>query len=132
MLTKLRDPLHYNSDVAEISFFLNDLFDTDEYDDCNTIANILIKLRKNRLDTFNTHSLECLAKESGEDSMKKLVNDYIVEKKQFLQDTLVTDFHKLVFNKAEPVLPEAMKEITILIPTSLANTRTLKDMETLT
>ena len=45
MLRKLRDALT-NCDISGIQFFLNDLFDTDEFSHCDTIDKVLRQLRQ--------------------------------------------------------------------------------------
>ena len=130
MLTIIRR-VYANCDLKEIQFFLDDLLGTDEFGNCDTFDNILRQLRQNHVDTFNIYYLEKLTAHFQNDEVDKLINEYNVKKEAFLKETAVVDFHQAIMQSVGPTLPTEKAAITIKIPHSLANKRTLKDMESL-
>ena len=130
MLTGIR--LFYtNCDLAEIQFFLDDLLGTEKFSNCVTFDEILRQLRRNHVDTFNIYYLEQLTARFQRKEVDELIDEYNEAKEAFLTETVVTEFHEAITSRVGPVLPEEMATITIKIPQSLANERTLKDMERL-
>ena len=49
--------------IGDIQFYLDDLFGIDEFRKCQTIDEVLRKLRHDRIDTFNIRYLERLIRE---------------------------------------------------------------------
>ena len=130
MLTSIRT-LFTSRDLAEMQFFLDDLFETHEFRNCGTIDEILWQLRQSHVDTFNIHCLKELARHFQRDEVHRLIDEYNNKMEAFLTGTVVTQFHQAIVSRVDPVLPSEMAVVTIKIPQSLANRRTLKDMERL-
>ena len=121
-----------NCDLAEMQFFLDDLLETEpKFKNCATFDEILRQLRRSHVDTFNIHYLERLTARFQRDEVDELIDEYNEKKEAFLNETVVTQFQEAILRRVGPVLQEEMAEITIKIPQSLANERTLKDMERL-
>ena len=135
MLRKLRDTLT-NCDISGIQFFLNDLFDTDEFSSCDTIDKVLRQLRQGHVDTFNVYYLQQLISECQQnEAIDKSIKEYEEKKERFLEATTVKQFQQAIVSKAETLPPKGMAEMTIRIPAELnineSNKRTLKDVEKL-
>ena len=130
MLSGIRR-FYANCDLAEMQFFLDDVLKTEEFRDCATFDEILRQLRRSHVDIFNIYCLEQLAARFQRDEVDELIDEYNEKKEAFLTETVVTKFHEAIASRVGPVLPEEMVAITIKIPQSLANERTLKDMERL-
>ena len=130
MLTGIRR-FYTNCDLAEMQFFLDDLLETEEFGDCATFDEILRQLRHSHVDAFNIYCLEKLAARFQRGEVDELIDEYNEKKEAFLTETVVTTFHEAIANRVSPVLPEGLAAIKIKIPQSLANKRTLKDMERL-
>ena len=120
-------------DVTEMQFFLADLFENDEFNECRTIDEVLRKLRCGHVDTFNVYYLECLIRRfHRSDSIMKSIKEYDKKKEQFLKTTTVQQFQQAVVNRAEAVRPKGMAEVTIKVHNiSEKNMRTMKDIEKL-
>ena len=54
MLTDLLGLLA-NCDLSKAQFFLDEVFETEEFSRCNTFQALLRQLRRNHIDTFNTY-----------------------------------------------------------------------------
>lgn len=134
MLTDLRK-FGDSCDLARMQFFLGDLLETEKFRQCSTFDEILLQLRQGHVDTFNTYCLEQLAAHLSDHTHRtevcKLINEYNKKKEEFLEETVVTEFHRAVRSSVQPVYPGKTAVIKIKIPQSLANNRTLKDMERL-
>ena len=117
--------------LAKIQFFFDDLLETEEFSSCSTFEQVLRQLRKGHLDTFNIRCLEQLATHFQRDEMDKLIQLYQNQKEEFLKDTKVLEFHEAVSSRVDPVVPDERTTVTIKIPKSMAERRTLKDMEIL-
>ena len=131
MLTKTRKLLA-DCDVSEARFFFSNLFDTDDFEDCDNIEVLMKKLcRHGYLDTFNVYPLEKVAICLERDDVKMLVKGYEEKKENFLKETTVVNFQKAVVSEAKPALSKGKVEITIKIQKRLANQKVLKDMEQL-
>ena len=130
MLTVIKE-FYTNCDFDEMQFFLNDLFETEEFGNCATFDEILRHLRRSHVDTFNIHCLEQLAARFQKDEVDELIDEYNEKKEAFLTETVVTKFHEAIVSRVVPVKQKEMAAITMKIPQSLANERTLKDMERL-
>ena len=135
MLLDMKDALA-NCDISRIQFFLNDLFDTDEFSSCDTIDKLLRQLRQSHVDTFNVYYLQQLISRFHQsDAVIESVKEYEEKREQFLEATTVREFQQAIVSKAETLPPKGMAEITIRIPAELnireTNKRTLKDMEKL-
>ena len=135
MLLDMMDALA-NCDLSKMQFFLNDLFDTDEFNSCDTVDKLLRQLRQGHVDTFNVYYLQQLISHFHQgDAAIKLIKEYNKKKEQFLDATTVKEFQQAIVSKAETLPPKGMAEMTIRIPAELnikeSNKRTLKDVENL-
>ena len=133
MLLDMKDDLA-NCDISRIQFFLNDLFDTDEFSSCDTIDKVLRQLRQGHVDTFNVYYLQQLISQCQQsDTAIKSVLKYDIKKEKFLEATTVKEFQQAIVSKAETLPPKGMAEMTIRIPSKckVRNLRTLKDVEEL-
>ena len=131
MLTKVRQLLAKCSELKDVKFFLNQLFGTNEFDDCDDIDKLVNQLSREHIDTFNVYALGKVAEYFKRDDVGKLVEDYEVKKESFLKETKISDFMKAVASKVAPALSKGKVELTIKIHRRLANDRILKDMEEL-
>ena len=120
-------------DVKEVRFFLADLFENDEFNECHTIDEVLRKLRSGHVDTFNVYYLECLiSRFHRSKAIIKSIEEYIMKKEKFLKSTTVQDFQQAVVSRAELVCPKGMAEVTIkVLNISEKNIRTMSDVEKL-
>ena len=59
MLLDMMDALA-NCNIKRMRFFLNDLFESDEFSSCDTIDKVLRQLRQGHVDTFNVYYLQQL------------------------------------------------------------------------
>ena len=135
MLVNMMDVLA-NCNLPKMQFFLNDLFDTDEFSSCDTVDKLLRQLRQGHVDTFNVYYLRQLIESFDQsDAAIKSIKEYEEKREQFLDATTVKDFQQAIVSKAETLPPKGMAEITIRIPAELnikeSNKRTLKDVEKL-
>ena len=131
MLTKTRKLLA-DCDVSEAQFFFNNLFGTDDFDDCGDIKILMNKLcRHGYIDTFNVYPLEKVALCLERDDVNMLVKEYEEKKDRFFKETTVVDFQSAVVSKAKPALSKGKVEITIKVLEQLANKKVLKDIEQL-
>ena len=119
--------------IEEMRFFLADLFENDEFNKCDTIDEVLRKLRHGHVDTFNVYYLECLiSRFHRSDAIMKSIKEYIKKKDKFLKTTTVQKFQQAVVSRAEAVCPKGMAEIIIKVPNiSETNMRTMNDVEKL-
>ena len=119
--------------VKDMRFFLADLFENDEFNECRTIDEVLRKLRCGHVDTFNVYYLECLiSRFHRSDAIMKSIEEYIKKKDKFLKTTTVQKFQQAVVSRAEAVRPKGMAEVTIkVLNISESNIRTMKDVEKL-
>ena len=118
-------------DLGEVRFFLKVTFDDGEFSGCNTFEDVLDLLCKKYIDTFNISYLERLATSLKINEMSQLISDYKKKKESFLREVSIAQFHYAVASRVYPAIPEKSAEIVIKIPCSLANNRTLKDMDLL-
>ena len=119
-------------DIAKLQFFLDDLFGVDEFRKCKNIDEVLRKLRRDRIDTFNIRYLEQLISRFHQNkAIVKKVEEYEEKKDEFLRATTVKEFQQAVVSKAEAVIPKGMAAVTISIPEEYGAPRTMKDVEEL-
>ena len=132
MYSEVRDVLA-NCDVAKAKFFLNDLFDTDEFTNCCTIDELLRQLRRSHVDTFNVYYLRQLVSLFHRDAdIVKSINEYEEKQEKFLETTAVKEFQHAVVSKAQTDPPKGMAAVSIRVPkVRVGNKRTLKDIKTL-
>ena len=131
MLTSVKH-FYADSDVlADMKFFLDNLLETDTFRNCATIDEIFHQLCQAHVDTFNICYLEQLTARFQRDAVDMLIEEYKEKKEEFLNETVVTDFHHALASRLVPFLPGEKAALTIKVPHSLANKRTLKDMERL-
>ena len=131
MLTNMRQ-LSAKIDINNVRFFLESILEADEFNTCKGFEDVLRLLRKSYIDAFNTSYLEQLAEYLETDELNQLISTYKRERDEFFKDPIVTEFQDAVFNKVElsgeddeVVVPE------VIVPRSLVNKRTQRDMETL-
>ena len=131
MMTDTRKDLK-ECDIAELQFFLDDLFGVDEFRNYHTIDEVLRKLRHDRIDTFNIRYLEQLVSRFHQSkAIVKKIEEYEEKKEEFLRATTVKEFQQAVVSKAEAVTPKGMAAVTIKIPKEYGAPRTMKDVEEL-
>ena len=123
-------------DISDMQFFLDDLFDTDEFSSCDTVDKLLRQLRQGHVDTFNVFYLQKLISRFHQsDATINSIEEYEEKREQFLDTTTVKEFQQAIVSKAETLPPKGMAEMTIRIPAKLNikenNKRTLKDVENL-
>ena len=134
MLKSFRQQL-VGCDVNEARLYLNNLFGTNDFENCDDITKLLDQLSKGYVDTFNVRALEELAICLERDDLTLLVNKYEEKKEEFLKKTTVLDFQRAVVTRTKPVLSEENIEVAIKVHEELTsygrNKRVLKDMEKL-
>ena len=131
MMTDTRKDLK-ECDIAELQFYLDDLFGIDEFRKCHTIDEVLRKLRRDHIDTFNITYLEQLiSRYHQSEAIVKKIKEYNEKKEEFLSATTVKEFQQAVVSKAETVIPKGMAAVTIKIPKEYGFPRTMKDVEEL-
>ena len=119
-------------DIEKIKFYLNDLFGVDEFHKCENINDVLRKLRRDHLDTFNIRYLKYLVSRFHQsDAIVRKVKEYEEKKEEFLRATTVKEFQQAVVSIAEAVTPKGMASVTIKIPDEYGVPRTMKDVEKL-
>ena len=131
MMTDTRKDLK-ECDLAELQFYLDDLFGVDEFRKCQNIDEVLRKLRRDHIDTFNVRYLEQLiSRFHKNEAIVKKIEEYEEKKEEFLRATTVKEFQQAVVSKAEAVTPKGMAAVTIKIPKEYGAPRTMKDVEEL-
>ena len=131
MMTDTRKDLR-ECDIAELQFYLDDLFGVDEFRKCQNIDEVLRKLRRDHIDTFNVRYLEQLiSRFHKNEAIVKKIEEYEEKKEEFLRATTVKEFQQAVISKAESVTPKGMAAVTIKIPEEYGVPRTMKDVEKL-
>ena len=131
LMTETRKDLK-KCDIAELQFFLDNLFGVDEFCKCKNIDEVLRKLRRDHIDTFNIRYLEQLiSKFRQSEAIVKKVEEYEKKKDEFLRATTVKEFQQAVVSKAESITPKGMAAVTIKIPKEYHVPRTMKDVEEL-
>ena len=131
MMTDTREDLK-KCDIAELQFYLDDLFGVDEFRKCSSIDEVLRKLRRDHIDTFNIRYLEQLVSRFHQSkAIVKKIEEYEKKKEKFLRTTTVKKFQQAVVSKAEAATPKGMVTVTIKIPNEYGVPRTMKDVEEL-
>ena len=131
MMTDTRKDLK-ECDLADLQFYLDDLFGVDEFRKCHTTDEVLRKLRRDRIDTFNIRYLKQLVSRYHQsEAIVKKIKEYEEKKEEFLRATTVKEFQQAVVSKAETVIPKGMAAVTIKIPKEYGFPRTMKDVEEL-
>ena len=116
IMTETRKDLR-ECDIAELQFYLDDLFGVDEFRKCQNIDEVLRKLRRDHIDTFNVRYLEQLiSRFHKNEAIVKKIEEYEEKKEEFLRATTVKEFQQAVISKAESVTPKGMAAVTIKIP----------------
>ena len=119
-------------DIEKLQFYLDDLIGVDEFRKCNSIDEVLRKLRSDRIDTFNIRYLGQLVSRFHQNkSIVQKIEEYEEKKDEFLRATTVKEFQQAVVSKAEAVTPKGMAAVTIKIPKEYGAPRTMKDVEKL-
>ena len=131
MMTDTREDLK-DCDIAKVQFFLDDLVGVDEFRKCRNVDEVLRKLRRDHIDTFNINYLESLITQFCQNkAIGEKIKEYKKKKEEFLRDTTVKQFQQAVISKAEAVIPKGMAKVTITIPKEYGGPRTMKDVEEL-
>ena len=130
MLTNLLN-LFAECDLCKAQFFLNSLYDTEDFSQCDTFEALLNQLGRNHIDTFNIYHLQRLVALFEKDVLKKPLKEYEEEKENFLCDTNVIEFQQAVVSRVKSVPPNRTAVVTIKVTKTFAKNRTLKDIEEL-
>ena len=120
-------------DIAELQYFLDDLVGVDKFRKCQNVDEILRKLRRDHIDTFNISYLKSLIAQFRQNkAIGQKIKEYEKKREEFLRNTTVKQFQQAVISKADAVIPKGMAKITITIPGVYAGAqRTMKDVEEL-
>ena len=128
MLTDIRK-LGKKCDLEEVKFFLNDLLETNDFQQCTSFDDVLRTLHvEKHVSTFNVYYLEQLADRCKEAEMKLSIEKFNEKRKQFLDIKSVNDFHTSIMNLQAD---QTLKDLTITIPRQLSNKRVIKGIEEL-
>ena len=131
MMTDTRKDLA-DCDIGEVQFYLDDLFGVNEFGKYQNIDEVLRKLRRDHIDTFNIRYLERLVSRFHQsDAIIKTIEKYEEKKEEFLRATAVKEFQQAVVSRAETVTPRRMATVTIRIPEEYGIPHTMKDVEKL-
>ena len=131
MMTDTREDLK-KCDIGKLQFYLDDLFDVHEFCKCKNIDEVLRKLRRDHIDTFNIRYLEQLIRRFHKKrAIVKKIKKYKEKKDEFLKATPVKDFQQAVVSKADTITPKGMATVAIRIPEEYGFPRTMKDVEKL-
>ena len=121
-----------NCNIGDIQFYLDDLFGVEEFRNCQNIDEVLRKLRRDHIDTFNIRYLEqIISRFHQNEAIVQKIKEYEEKKEEFLRATTVKEFQQAVVSKAEAVTPKGMAAVTIKIPKEYGVPRTMKDVEEL-
>ena len=108
MMTDTRKDLA-DCDIGEVQFYLDSLFDVDEFRKYQNIDEVLRKLRRDHIDTFNIRYLERLISRFHQsDAIIKTIEKYEEKKEEFLRATAVKEFQQAVVSRAETLTPRRM------------------------
>ena len=131
MMTDTRKDLA-DCDIGEVQFYMDGLFDVDEFRKCQNIDEVLRKLRRDHIDTFNIRYLERLVSRFHQsDAIVKTIEKYEEKKEEFLRATAVKEFQQAVVSRAETLTPRRMATVTIRIPEEYGIPHTMKNVEKL-
>ena len=130
MLTNMRQ-LSAKVNIENVRFFLKSILEADEFNTCKGFEDVLRLLRKSYIDAFNTLYLEQLADYLEIDDINQLISAYKSERDAFFKDPIVNEFQDAVFNKVELSGEDEVMVPEVIVPRSLVNKRTQRDMETL-
>lgn len=129
MLTDIRK-LGAKCDLEEVKFFLGDLLETEDFQQCKSFDDVLRTLHvKKHVSAFNVYYLEQLADRCNETNMKLSIKKFNKERKQFLDIKPVTEFHTTLTNLVQA--DQTLTDLTITIPRQLSNKRVIKGIEEL-
>ena len=131
MMTDTRKDLA-DCDIGEVQFYLDDLFEVKEFHKYQNIDEVLRKLRRDHIGTFNIRDLKLLVNQFHQsDAIIKTIEKYEEKKGDFLRATAVKEFQQAVVSRAETVIPRRMATVMIGIPEEYGVPRTMKDVEEL-
>ena len=132
MMIDTREDLK-DCDIANLQFFLDNLFGIDEFSKCQNVDEVLRKLSRDHIDTFNISYLESLITQfSRNKSIGEKIEKYKKKKEEFLRNTTVKQFQQAVVSKADAIIPKGMAKVTITIPKVYKGAlRTMNDVEEL-
>ena len=117
-------------DIRRVQFYLNNVFNTNEFHNCKNIDEVLHKLcHDNYLHTFNTYNLKFLVRLSRKSN--DAIQKYEEKKEEFFETTTVTEFQQAVVRRVQTVILRRMTTVTIRIPEEYCSARTTKDVEEL-
>ena len=140
MLTNLPDLLaECKCKLSKSQSFLDNVFNTEKFSQCNSFEALLRQLRRDHIDTFSTYYLEQLIDflkndiklEEMKIKLMKQVEDYKKNRERFLTDSKVIEFHRAVVCEINPAELSQKAKLTIKVSDHLAGERTLKDIEQL-
>ena len=96
MMNDTREDLK-ECDISELQFYLNDLFGVDEFQNCHTIDEVLCKLRRDRIDTFNIGYLkQLISRFYQKKATVRKVEEYEEKLEEFLSGTTVKEFRQVM------------------------------------
>ena len=131
MMTDTRKDLA-DCDIGEVQFYLDNLLGVKEFHKCQNIDEVLLKLRRDHIDTFNIRYFECLVRRFHQsDAIIKTIEKYEEKKEEFLRSTTVKAFQQAIVSRVETVIPRRMATIMIGMPKEYGVPRIMKDMEML-
>lgn len=77
-------------DIAELQFYLNDLIGVEKFRKCQNVDEVLLKLRREHIDTFNIIYLKHLFRHFHQNSaIVHKLEEYEKKKEEFLRATTV-------------------------------------------
>ena len=119
--------------IAKVQFYLDDLAGVDEFRKCQNVDEVLRKLRRDYIDTFNISFLKSLITQFCQNkAIRQKIKEYEKKMKAFFRNTTVKQFQQAGISKAEAVTPKGMAKITITIPKVYKDApRTMNDVEEL-
>ena len=130
LMTDTRQDLE-DCDIEEIKFYLDDNFGVDEFRQCKNIVEVLRKLRRDHVGTFNIRDLKHLVNRFHQsEAIVKKVEEYEEKKEEFLRTTAVKEFQQAVVSKSE-TLTRGMAAVRFRIPEEYNIPRTMMDVEEL-
>ena len=119
-------------DIEELTLYLDDLFEVDEFRKCKNIDEVLRKLRCDHIDIFNIRYLEHLVSRFHQDEViVKAIEEYEEKKEQFLGSIAVKEFQQAFVSRAETAISRGMATVRIGIPKEYSSRRTMKYVEVL-
>ena len=136
--------VNFRCDLSKAKFFLNSLLDTEEFSQCSDFDELVQRLRRDYVSTFNTVILLKLATYFQDDMQPEddfdgsydylceltgcIEDSYEAERERFFKNTSVIEFQSAVVSSVEQF---KIKDLTIKMSKRLASNRIRKDTEEL-